>query len=50
MHVLIDRVPHKSALALDAIRQLHAEVDKKIKVGKAKTVDWNNINQNSLPA
>jgi hypothetical protein len=46
MQVSINRGPHKSALAPDAIDQLHFDVKEKVQAGQAKIVDWNDIKDN----
>ena len=43
MQAAIDRGPHKSALAPDAIAQLTAEVREKVAAGQARIVDWMDI-------
>lgn len=46
MQAAIDRGPHKSALAPDAIAQLTAEVEEKVAAGQARIVDWMDIRDN----
>lgn len=46
MQAAIDRGPHKSALATEAIDQLQEEVLEKVKCGQARLVDWNDIKRN----
>jgi hypothetical protein len=49
MQEAVDRGPHKSALALDAIRQLTKEVAAKIAAGQARIVDWEDIQDDPPP-
>lgn len=49
MQATIMRGPHASAMHPDARTQLYAEVHKKIKLGQARLVVWNNIKDNPLP-
>jgi hypothetical protein len=43
MQEAINRGPHQSALAEEAIAHFKAEVDKKVKMGQAKVVAWDSI-------
>jgi hypothetical protein len=49
MQAAVDRGPHWSALTNDTIANFRAEVDEKVKIGQAKLVTWDSINDN-LPA
>ena len=46
MQAAIDRGPHVSARAPEAIDQLRAEVEEKVRCGQARLVDWNDIRDN----
>ena len=43
MQAAVERGCHQSALALDAITQLHEEVMSKVAAGQARIVDWKEI-------
>ena len=45
----IDRGPHESALDPDAIKQLHMEVEEKVKLGQARVVNWDDLKSNPPP-
>jgi len=49
MQAAVDRGPHQSALAPDAIDQLTEEVRAKVAAGQARIVDWKDICDNPPP-
>ena len=49
MQAAIDRGPHQSALAPDAIEQLTTEVREKVAAGQARIVDWRDIMHDPPP-
>jgi hypothetical protein len=49
MQAAVDRGPHQSALAPEAIQQLNEEVTAKVKAGQARIVDWLDIRDNPPP-
>ncbi len=49
MSAAIKRGPHVSALVQDAMVQLDAEVQEKVRTGQARLVKWNDIKHNPPP-
>jgi hypothetical protein len=49
MQAAVDRGPHQSALAVEAIEQLTAEVAAKVAAGQARIVDWLDIQDDPPP-
>jgi hypothetical protein len=49
MQAAIERGPHRSALLEEAIAHFKAKVDKKVRIGQAKLVAWDSINDNPPP-